>query len=469
MKLFLRAAFRAVLGIVLTVSTATICYHFHVNRAMSVMALVLEVLAIATQGNWVLALLTSTAASLAFSWYFVESVGSLRIKSAEGAATFSMMVLTALTASHLAVRAQRRAAEAIRRREEMERLHQFGRVLLAADTIAEAAGKIVENVVELFGVSGAVLRIDETPGFFQAGDRIEGDSCVIQLHPGSNNNVLELHGVQPSAEVQSALASLVSLVLDRARAAEERARAEATQRGEELRTTVLNALAHDFRTPLTSIKAAASMLRGSGELPASDRRELVAVIDEEADRLDQLIRESLALARIEAHRENPRLEQCALSEIVALATARVERYLGGRELTVDLPEDLPPVWGDKFLLEQMLIQVVDNAWKYSKPGAHIRIHASLDVGNVILTVQNEGSQIPRDERDRIFAKFYRGTANRARVEGTGLGLAIARTIAEAHGGALWLDEEMGGPAFRFMLPVEVTGKFSDRESHYIAH
>ena len=116
----------------------------------------------------------------------------------------------------------------------------------------------------------------------------------------------------------------------------------------------------------------------------------------------------------------------------------------------------------------MLMQVVDNAWKYSKPGALIRINAVQSGENVILTVQNQGRLIPDDERDRIFGKFYRGVSYRSQVEGTGLGLAIAKAIAEAHGGSVWLDSAPDGPAFRFSLPVDITGKTSDREAYNFA-
>ena len=121
------------------------------------MALLLEIVAVATLGDWLLSVLTSGVASLAFSWYFIDGAGSFRITTAEGALNFSAMVITALTVSLLAVRGRRRTDEAVRRREEMERLQQFGSILMAAATVAEAAGKSVENVVTLFGLSGAII------------------------------------------------------------------------------------------------------------------------------------------------------------------------------------------------------------------------------------------------------------------------------------------------------------------------
>ena len=461
--------------------TAKLSGFLGANRVTAAMMLLLEVLAIATLGDWILALLASTVASLAFSYYFIEVAGSYRLTSVDGVVTFAALALTALTGSRLSVLAQRRAHEAVHRREEVERLNQLGRVLLAANSLAEASEDAVRKVVELFGLKGAVLRVAGAAHAFQWGvpisnqvaGQVAGQVSIIPLDTDYGADVLELHGTQPSEEVRNTIASMLRLVLERARGAEERAQMEAIRGGEELRTTVLNALAHNFRTPLTSIKAAASMLRLSGRIPTAHERELVVVIDEEADRLNQLIRESLDLAKLEARRAHPLTEECVISQIVGRVATRMSRYFGRREFIIDIPEDLPSIMGDSFLLEQMLVQVVDNAWKYSQPGAPIRISGSVSGSSVILTVWNAGSEIPADERDRIFDRFYRGSKDRHRVEGSGLGLAIARTIAEACQGKIWLDAEPLGPAFRFELPLDITGKSTggqgDRKQNYITH
>ena len=449
--------------------TARLCAFLGANRVTAAMMLLLEVLGIATLGDWILALSSSSIASVAFSYYFIEVAGSYRLTSVEGVVTFAALALTALTGSRLSVLAQRRAREAVIRRDEMERLNQLGRVLLAANNMAEASQDAVSKVVELFGLKGAVLRVAGAPHAFQCGVTVAGQVSIIPLDTDYGADVLELHGPQPSQEVRNAIAGMIRLVLERARGAEERAQMEAIRRGEELRTTVLNALAHNFRTPLTSIKAAASMLRLSGRIPSSHERELVVVIDEEADRLNRLIRESLDLAQLEARRANPTTEECQIPEIVRRVASRMSRYFGAREFIIDLREDIPPIMGDSFLFEQMLGHVVDNAWKYSQPGAPIRITGLVSGANIVLSVWNGGSEIPKDERDRIFDRFYRGSKDRHRVEGTGLGLAIARTIAEAYKGRVWLDVEPLGPAFRFELPLENTGSNNDREQHYITH
>jgi two-component system sensor histidine kinase KdpD len=429
--------------------SAEVCVWLGANRSTGSMVLLLVVLGVAARGERILALATSVSASLAFSWFFVDRVGSLMITSLEGGVTFSMMLITAFTGSQLSVRALNRASEAIRRREEMERLQEFGNSLFASETVALAAASAVELVVKLFGAAGASLTLAESGLAWSSGLCERAPSTSIRVGMGE----LELFGGALSVELSNAVGNLVRLVLERARSVEDRARMEASQRGEELRNVVLNALAHNFKTPLTSIKAAASVLRSNEAVLGVDARELIAVIDEEADRLNQLIRESLDLARIEAHQASPRFEDCSLADVAKSVTSRLARYVGGRALSVEVPEFLPPVRGDRFLLEQMLMQVVDNAWKYSKPGSAIRIGGETLGSTVILSVENEGCEIPVDEREKLFTKFYRGSGSGSQVEGTGLGLAISQAIAEAHGGKVWLEMMPNGPAFRFSLPA----------------
>ncbi len=456
-------------------AVARIAYLFLPHEdAVAAMLLLLCVLAVATlSGDRLLAVAGSLSASLSLSYYFIDAVGSLRITSTEGAVTFVAMLITAMTGSQLSVRAQIRAAESERRRGEMERLQRLAAALLATDTVSEAADRATREIVNLFG-GGAVLRVDGARLPFQSGIiHAAGKPLIVQTL--NRKGTLELYGMSPSVEVQSAVVNLIGLVLDRAAAAEERARIEAAQRGEELRNTILNALAHNFRTPLTCIKAAASMMRGSAGVPGTYSAELVEVIDEEADRLESLIRSSLDLARIQSRQTNPRVEDCAVSGIISGVLEKMKRYLARQTIIVNISEGLPMVRGDRFLFEQMVTQVLDNAWKYAGPGARIWISATVesDKGTgagdrVVLRIRNEGNQIPPEERSLIFDRFYRGKRSRAGIEGTGLGLAIAKTIVEAHGGKIWLESLTEGPEFRFALPAGVAEEgIYDREPHYI--
>jgi len=435
-----------------------ICRSLNWNRTTTALLLLLAVLSLATLRDRLLAIFGAIVASLSLEYYFIEHPENYQLSPARGIMMFASMLVTASVASELSIRGYRRAREAEARREEMGRLQVFSARLMAAQTVSETAGIAVRSLVELFSASRAELRIGRLTSVWppQTEPSPGSDSdkrILLPLEYAGRRASLEVWDGLPSPEVASALGNLLELALDRATSFEERAQLEAVRRGDELRTTILNAVAHDFRTPLTSIKAAATALRASSAAIFGPDRDLIQVINEEADRLEGLIRESLALARLESVGEISR-ELCSVATIVSTVTSRLARYLDRRRVEVDIPADIPEIPGDRFLLELMLIQVVENAWKYSKPGARIVVSATGNEQEVEISVWNEGLRIPDYERRRIFDKFYRGVSDRGRTEGSGLGLAIASSIAEAHLGAVWLEDAPDGTRFRFRLPVQ---------------
>jgi two-component system sensor histidine kinase KdpD len=437
-----------------------ICRALEWNRTTTALLLLLGVLAFATLRDRVLAVAGAIVASLSLEHFFIADAGEYyqyyQLSRLRAICMFATMLITASVASELSIRGYRRAREAEARREEMGRLQIFSASLMGAQTVSETATMAVRCLVDLFSASRAELRTARAsfvwPAEAQPGSRSH-ERVLLPLEYGGRHASLEVWDALPSPEVASALGNLLELALDRATTFEDRAQLEAVRRGNELRTTILNAVAHDFRTPLTSIKAAATALRASSAAIFGPDRDLIQVINEEADRLEALIRESLALARLESLGEIAR-ELCSIPTIISNVTTRLARYLDRRRVEIDVPPDIPEVPGDRFLLELMLIQVVDNAWKYSRPGARIVISAYRDDHNIGISVWNEGLRIPDYERQRIFDKFYRGVSDRGRTEGSGLGLAIAKSIAEAHRGAVWLEDAPDGTRFQFRLPIE---------------
>lgn len=438
--------------------TGAICRHLEWNRTTTSLLLLLGVLSLAILRDRLLAVAAAVVASLSLEYYFIEHPRNYQLSPARGALMFVTMLITAAVASELSIRGYRRAREADGRREEMGRLQIFSAKLMGAQTVSETAAMAVRCLVELFSVSRAELRIGRASFVWpESGEPEPGavsqERRLLPLEYAGRRASLEVWAGLPSPEVASALGNLLELALDRATSFEDRAQLEAVRRGNELRTTILNAVAHDFRTPLTSIKAAATALRASSAAIFGPDRDLIQVINEEADRLEAMIRESLALARLESLGQVSS-ELCSVGTIVSTVTARLARYLDRRRVEIDIPPDLPEVPGDRFLLELMLMQVVDNAWKYSRPGARIVIGASYEENYIGISVWNEGLRIPDYERQRIFDKFYRGVSGRGRTEGSGLGLAIAKSIAEAHRGAVWLEDAPDGTRFRFRLPLK---------------
>jgi two-component system sensor histidine kinase KdpD len=257
------------------------------------------------------------------------------------------------------------------------------------------------------------------------------------------------------------------------RAAFERAsHAEALRQSERLKSALLDAVTHDIRTPLTSIKASVTTLldelRGEiyeGQavaLGAESRREMLEVIDEESDRLNRFVEGLIELARIEAGELRLRLRWGAVDEVVAAALSRAEPLTKDHAVSVELEDELPVVRVDPHAVAEVVYTLIDNAAKYSPPETTIRVVAARAEDEMIrIAVEDEGQGIAPDVRERVFDKFFRATRDGDagggghRPAGTGMGLAIARGIVEAHGGRIWVEGREGATGARvvFMLPI----------------
>jgi two-component system sensor histidine kinase KdpD len=265
---------------------------------------------------------------------------------------------------------------------------------------------------------------------------------------------LALKGLNLSDGALQALLNLVAIALERVQTAEAANRAEAARQSEEFKSTLLDAIAHEFKTPLTSIKAASTSILAEPAHVSPEVHELVSIIDEEADRLSLLVTEAVRMAQIDAGKV--RLQKAALTVkgLVSQVLNQFALLLEGRAVTIDLPETLPPVFADPELVSLALRQLVDNALKYSPPASPLRFTASAGEDDVTLCVTDFGPGIPERERERVFDKFYRRHALKGRVPGSGLGLYIAREIVRAHGGDLWVESADGiGSRFYLSLPV----------------
>jgi two-component system sensor histidine kinase KdpD len=249
-------------------------------------------------------------------------------------------------------------------------------------------------------------------------------------------------------------ALVTAQLADGARRHAEAAREAAiVRRSDELKTALLRAVTHNLRTPLASIKASVSGLRQPGAAFAEeDRAELLAEIEEEADRLDRLVTNLLNASRLEAGRVQLSSHPQDLGELITAVFDRLAPRLNGRQVSLEIPEELPPIPCDYAQIDQVVTNLVENAILHTPPGAPVRARATRADHDVRIEVIDSGPGIPADERERLFRPFERG---RTRAPGTGLGLTIARGFVEAHGGHLWLEDEPGaGARFVFTLPVQ---------------
>jgi two-component system, OmpR family, sensor histidine kinase KdpD len=250
-------------------------------------------------------------------------------------------------------------------------------------------------------------------------------------------------------------AAQLGSALERGQLAEAAQRAEVQIETERLRSSLLSSVSHDLRTPLGVITGATStLLQDDCLLDPEGRRELLESAHEEAERLNRLVGNLLDMTRVAAGALRPKKEWHPLDEIVGVALNRLEARLTGRDVAVTLPTDLPPLPIDAVLIEQVLINLLENALKYTPPGSPISISASGDGSGVQVEVADRGPGVLERERSLIFDKFYRSKPD-VSDGGAGLGLAICRGIVEAHGGKIWVEaRQPAGASFRFWLPID---------------
>jgi two-component system sensor histidine kinase KdpD len=250
------------------------------------------------------------------------------------------------------------------------------------------------------------------------------------------------------------IATLVALAMEHARDVEQLAQTEAARQGEKLRTALLDAVTHALRTPLTSIKASVTDLLSNQNLGEEQRQELLTVINEETDRLKRLAVEAGEMARLDAGEVELDLKPHPLEELIDASLEHCRGSLANRTVEVHVAKGLPQVWVDLARAREVLVNLIDNANKYSPANQPITITAEASGDTVTVSVTDRGEGINDHELERVFEKFYRGKNQRYNVEGTGMGLPIAKAIVEALGGSISLRSQQGhGSVFSFTLPV----------------
>jgi len=442
------------------------------NPTTIALSYVVVILLIATGWGIGEATAASVAAMLCLNFFFLPPVGTLTIADPQNWVALVAFLLTAIIASQLSGRARQRNIEAVARQRDLERLYALSRALLLSDGGGSVPGAIARHIADAFELQAFGLYDQRTDTVSWAGSTewpaIDGKLrevarratsikdpagfvvIAIQLG-GAPIGSLAIMNVGLSDTVLHSIANLAAIGLERARSQEATARAEAAQQSGELRATVLDALAHEFKTPLTSMKAATGDLLESTSVNARDH-ELVAIIDEDLDWFQALVSDAVQMLRIDAGTFTLHVDRQNLADLVATTLQKFERRLDGHDLRQQIPKDLS-VDADRELLGLALRQLLDNALKYSPPTSTIEIEARGN-GALDITVRNSGSSIPEREQARLVERFYRG-ADARHIPGTGMGLAIVQQIARAHGGTLAISSSSdAGTAFTLSLPRE---------------
>jgi two-component system sensor histidine kinase KdpD len=229
---------------------------------------------------------------------------------------------------------------------------------------------------------------------------------------------------------------------------------ESTRESESLKSVLLDAITHDFRSPLTSIKASVTGLLDNLEFDREQRRELLTIINEECDRINRLVGEAAEIARLESGEVKLDRAPHSVGELLSAALAECKSVTANREICLDVKHQDSRLLVDLPLAKRVLVHLIANANLYSSPGKPIRIATQVLGGFHHISVSDQGSGIDNTEIDHIFEKFYRGRGQRSRVHGTGMGLPIAKAIVEAHGGSMGVVSRPGqGSVFTFSLPT----------------
>jgi two-component system sensor histidine kinase KdpD len=462
-------------GAIGLIAAVTLLYSrfLHVNATTVALSFLLAILAIATWWSLPEAVLASVAAMLSFNYFFLPPVGALTIADPQNWVALIAFLVTAVTASQLSAKAKRRAAEAVQRRAEMERLYNLSRALLLADAYhSGVARQVAQHVASVFEVQAATIYDRRSGEIARSGPEDLPVSEGRLRDAALQNTELDEGGVRilpirlggspigsiaiPSRAISDAalhsIANLAAISFERAMTLELAGRAEAARQSQELKSTLLDAVAHEFKTPLTSTKAAVSALLAAPQAdPAT--AELLTVINEETDRLSSMVTEAIEMARIEAGELKIHQEPHRPADLLASALAKIEPNLDGRRIEVSAPVSLPACSADPVMFQTVMLQLLDNALKYSPPGSPVKLEAGVGEGVVVFAVADRGPGIREEERERIFEKFYRCGKDRERIPGTGMGLAIAREIVKAHGGRIWAESTPDGSRFCFSLPL----------------
>jgi two-component system sensor histidine kinase KdpD len=246
----------------------------------------------------------------------------------------------------------------------------------------------------------------------------------------------------------------VAISIERAGAVEKLSRAEAARESEQLRSVLLDSVTHEFRTPLTAIKASVTSLLGSPGHSPEERQELLTIINEESDRLNRLIGEAAEMAQLDANKVEFRFEAAPIGHAVEEALDELKQLLVQHPVDVRIPAGLPNARMDPAHIKEVLVHLLENAAKYSPADAPIRITAEVKDQTLTINIADRGPGIDDFEQSLVFEKFYRGRNQRVQVHGTGMGLAICKAIVEAHGGRLGVTSQLGhGSVFYFSLLV----------------
>jgi two-component system, OmpR family, sensor histidine kinase KdpD len=474
---FWHSATRAIPGTLLVGLVTFICYGLDLNLTTTGFLYLIVVVLQSLLGDFLSSAAVSIVADLCLNFFFVPPLFSFRVSDSSDTWALISFLITGLVITRLTTQLRQEVETSELRRHEMKLLYQLAQGLLALNPREEMLKNSVLLFRTVFGLQAVCLYDGMDTKFHCDGDSRAGltdrtraayisqqdnDDAVsgVFTRPlraaGDTMGAVGFEGLHDAELIAGPLTALAAAMLERARVFRDASQADAAAQAEVFRGAVLDALAHEFKTPLATIVTAAGGLRETSGL-RPEQLELAEIAEMEASHLGRLTSRLLRVARMDREEVKPQLE---LTDIVELVTHLSDQYAKrwtDRKLSLTKEVASAEVLADRELLRLAVRQLLDNACKYSHSGSAIKIAIESQQESVALRVWNSGSVITSNERNRVFERFYRGTEARQVTPGSGLGLYVARKIVQAHGGNLELEadaaSDLDGTSFRLVMPI----------------
>ncbi len=414
------------------------------------------------------AVVASFVAFFAFNWFFVAPTHTFTVARTEEFIDLLVLLLTAVVTGQLAAVARARNRELLHREREAQLLRAIVALLNDPNLSPEQARSAVEARLRAdLNLQSAQIDLApaNTPRAALEGDPQHTRTLLLNTEDGVRLGRLVVQ--RPSTAVPfdaiddallRAAAAQLGAVVERLQLRQEATEVETLRRTDELKTALLNAVSHDLRTPLASIMASAESLR-QRDMHWSDeeRDEFLAAIEQEAQRLNNIVGNLLDLSRIQGGSLHPERQWHDLGGLITVAITRLRARYPEHSFALDLPDDLPPLYLDPVQIDQVVVNLLDNAAKYSPPRTKIWLSVQRNDREVRVQIADRGRGVPAEALRHLFTPFYRVLHRRSQPgpPGTGLGLAVARGLIAAHGGHIWAaNRDDGGAIFTFTLPFQ---------------
>jgi two-component system, OmpR family, sensor histidine kinase KdpD len=469
-------------GSALALFSSYCAFHFHFNlSAAGFINLLIVVLTALRFGFWE-ATGCSFFAVACLDYFFAPPIYSLRIADPKNWVALVTFEIIALIVSRLSNQLQNQTAESLLHRTNAEKLYELSRSILVLDRQRLGGTQIASLIEQHLGVTSIAIFDANTTEFYTAGACTKEDEDLARSTYLLNDNyhapdsstwqrALRLESAPIGAVVMSgndlnalmadAVASLVSGAFERIRSFEKETRVEAARQAEQLRTTVLDGMAHAFKTPLTVILTSASGLLEMKSLDAV-QAQLVTLIDEHATRLSALTSHLLQMAKLDSKEIHLRREQILLAPFIQRVVDGCVGQLCGHAVQFLIKDQDLAVSGDRQLLAVTITELLTNAAKYSNADTQIDVSVRNEDGHVLIAVHNSGPAIAFAERELIFDRFYRSPTTKHQASGTGIGLSVVKRTAEAHQGRMWVNSAPEtGTTFFLSLPALVRSEYAD--------